>query len=82
VAWEDKLSRNKKILIGAGIVLILGAIAFANIKFKRNPGVTVNVEAIQKRNLEAIVSASGKIQAKLFVNISASRTSRSTRGTA
>jgi len=72
------LSRNKKILIGAGIVLILGAIAFANIKFKRNPGVTVNVEAIQKRNLEAIVSASGKIQAKLFVNISADTMGRVT----
>ena len=65
------MSRNKKILIGVGIVLILGAIAFANIKFKRTPGVTVNVEAIQKRNLDAIVSASGKIQPKLFVNISA-----------
>lgn len=72
------MSRNKKILIGAGIVLILGAIAFANIKFKRNPGVTVNVEAIQKRNLEAIVSASGKIQAKLFVNISADTMGRVT----
>ena len=78
MAWEDKLSRNKKILIGAGIVLILGAIAFANIKFKRNPGVAVNVEAIQKRNLEAIVSASGKIQAKLFVNISADTMGRVT----
>jgi HlyD family secretion protein len=71
VAWEDKLSRKKKIFIGVGIVLILGAIAFANIRFKRTTGVTVNVEAIQKRNLEAIVSASGKIQPKLFVNISA-----------
>ncbi|MGB2717584.1 MAG: efflux RND transporter periplasmic adaptor subunit [Vicinamibacterales bacterium] len=65
------MSRNKKIFIGVGIVLILGAIAFANIRFKRTTGVTVNVEAIQKRNLEAIVSASGKIQPKLFVNISA-----------
>ena len=65
------MSRKKKIFIGVGIVLILGAIAFANIRFKRTTGVTVNVEAIQKRNLEAIVSASGKIQPKLFVNISA-----------
>ena len=72
------MSRNKKILIGVGIVLILGAIAFANIKFKRTPGVTVNVEAIQKRDLEAIVSASGKIQPKLFVNISADTMGRVT----
>jgi HlyD family secretion protein len=75
---EDKLSRNKKILIGVGIVLILGAIAFANVKFKRTPGITVNVEAIQKRNLDAIVSASGKIQPKLFVNISADTMGRVT----
>jgi HlyD family secretion protein len=75
---EDKLSRNKKILIAVGIVLILGAIAFANIKFKRTPGITVNVEAIQKRNLDAIVSASGKIQPKLFVNISADTMGRVT----
>jgi HlyD family secretion protein len=72
------LSRKKKILIGGGIVLILGAIAFANIKFRRTAGVTVNVEAIQKRNLEAIVSASGKIQPKRFVNISADTMGRVT----
>jgi len=65
------MSRKKKILIGAGIVVLLGAVAFANIKFKKVPGVTVNTEAIQKRHLEAIVSASGKIQPKRSVNISA-----------
>jgi HlyD family secretion protein len=72
------LSRNKKILIAAGVVLILAAIAFANFRFKRTEGVTVNVEAIQKRNLEAIVSASGKIQPKRFVNISADTMGRVT----
>ena len=30
------MSRNKKILIGVGVVVMLGAIAFANFKFKRN----------------------------------------------
>jgi multidrug efflux pump subunit AcrA (membrane-fusion protein) len=63
------LSRNKKILIGVGIVIALGAIAYANVKFKRTSGVTVNVEKIQKRPLEAIVSASGKIQPKRLVKI-------------
>ena len=52
--------------------------AFANFKFKRHEGVTVNTEAIQKRNLEAIVSASGKIQPKRFVNISADTMGRVT----
>ncbi len=58
-------------LIGGGVVVLLGAIAFANIKFKKTDGLTVNIEKIQKRNLEALVSASGKIQPKRSVNISA-----------
>ena len=76
--WGNELTRNKKILIGVGVAIVLGGIAFANVKFKRIVGVTVNTEAIQKRNLEAIVSASGKIQPKRFVNISADTMGRVT----
>ena len=65
------MSRNKKILIGVGVVVVLGAIAFANFKFKRQEGLAVNVEAVQKRDLQALVSASGKIQPRTLVNISA-----------
>jgi HlyD family secretion protein len=72
------MSRNKKILIGAGVVLVLGGVAFANFKFKRTEGVTVNTEAVRKRKLEAIVSASGKIQPKTLVNISADTSGRVT----
>ena len=72
------MSRNKKILIGVGIVVLLGAVAFANVKFKKKDGVTVNTEAVQKRRLEAIVSASGKIQPKTLVNISADTMGRVT----
>jgi len=72
------LSRNKKIIIGIVIVLVLGGIAFANVKFKRETGVSVNTEAIKKRRLEAIVSASGKIQPKRDVNISADTMGRVT----
>ncbi len=72
------MSRKKKIFIGAGVALILAAIAFANFRFRRTEGVTVNVETIQKRDLEAIVSASGKIQPKRFVNISADTMGRVT----
>jgi HlyD family secretion protein len=72
------LSRNKKILIGVGIVLILGAIVYANLRFKRSEGVTANTEAVQKRRLESIVSASGKVQPKRSVNISADTSGRVT----
>src|SRR5436190_7499438 len=65
------MSRNKKILIGVGIIAVLGAIAYANVKFKRQDGIVVNVETVQKRDLQAIVSASGKIQPQRLVNISA-----------
>ena len=65
------MTRKKKMLIGAGIVVLLGAIAFVNIKFKKTEGLVVNVEKVQKRSLEALVSASGKIQPKKSVNISA-----------
>jgi HlyD family secretion protein len=72
------MSRKKKIFIGVGVVVVLGAIAFANFKFKRTDAVTVNTEAIQKRRLEAIVNASGKIQPKTLVNISADTSGRVT----
>ena len=72
------MTGTKKLLIGVGIVVILGAIAFANFKFKRVEGLTVNVEGIKTRDLEAIVSASGKIQPKRSVNISADTMGRVT----
>jgi len=72
------MTGTKKLLIGVGIVVILGAIAFANFKFKRVTGVTVNVEGVKTRDLEAVVSASGKIQPKRSVNISADTMGRVT----
>lgn len=72
------MSRNRKILIGVAIVVVLGAIAFANIKFKKADGVEVQYEAIQKRKLDSVVSASGKIRPKRSVNISADTMGRVT----
>jgi HlyD family secretion protein len=72
------LSRNKKILIGVGVAVVLGGLAFANLRFNRTEGTTVHTEALQKRDLKSIVSASGKIQPKRFVNISADTSGRVT----
>jgi len=72
------LTRNKKILLGAGVVVVLAGVAYANFRFKRVDGIAVNTESIQKRDLKAIVSASGKIQPKRFVNISADTSGRVT----
>jgi HlyD family secretion protein len=62
---------RKNILIGLAVVLVGAAVVFANLYFKREKGLAVTTEAIRSRDLEAVVSASGKIQPKRLVNISA-----------
>jgi HlyD family secretion protein len=65
------MSRNKKILIGLGVLVVLGAIVYANFAFSRTTGTTVAAEKILQRDLEAIVSASGTIQPVRSVNVGA-----------
>jgi HlyD family secretion protein len=60
---------RKKVLIGLGVVVVLGAMVWANFAFKKDKGTAVTVEAIKQRDLESIVSASGKIRARRTVNI-------------
>ena len=65
------MSRKKKIIIAVLVVVVLGGVAAANLSMKRSTAITVNVEKIEKRDLESIVSASGKVQPKRKVSISA-----------
>ena len=67
---------RKNILIAAGVVLVGAAVVAANLYFKKEKGLPVTTEAIKKRDLEAIVSASGKIQAKRTVNVSSDTVGR------
>src|SRR5437867_868692 len=62
---------RKNVLIGIGVALVAAAVVGANLYFKRDTGQTVNTDMIKTRELEAIVSASGKIQPKRLVQISA-----------
>jgi len=70
---------RKKVLIILAVVLVGGAVAAANFYYKRDTGLKVTSEAIRARDLEALVSASGKIQPKRQVNISANQPGRVTR---
>src|SRR5688572_5902941 len=70
---------RKKVLITLLVLLAGGAVAAANIWYRRDQGVQVATEAIRTRDLEAIVSASGKIQPKRQVNISANTMGKVTR---
>jgi HlyD family secretion protein len=62
---------RRSILTTIAIVLVGAAVVGANLWFKREKGLTVNTEVVRVRDLEAIVSASGKIQPKRLVQISA-----------
>ncbi|HEX6163280.1 MAG TPA: efflux RND transporter periplasmic adaptor subunit [Vicinamibacterales bacterium] len=60
-------------------LIVIGGGAAASFANRGEQGITVTVESIQKRDLEAIVSASGKIEPKKTVNISAQTMGRVTR---
>src|SRR5262245_80147 len=67
---------RSKILIAIAVLVLGGAIVAANFMLRRDPSVVVNVEAIKARDLESIVSSSGKIQPKRLVNIAAETSGR------
>jgi len=67
---------RKNILIAVCVVLIGGAVVGANLYFKKDKGLSVTTDVIKARDLEAIVSASGKVQPKRLVKISAETSGR------
>jgi HlyD family secretion protein len=67
---------RRNILIVLGVVLLGGALVAANLWYKKETGLTVTTEVVKTRDLEAIVSASGKIQPKRLVKISAETSGR------
>ena len=62
---------RRTVFIASGVLLLGAAVVAANLWFKKENGLSVTTETIKARDLEAIVSASGKIQPKRLVNISA-----------
>jgi HlyD family secretion protein len=67
---------RKNVLIAVAVVLVGAAVVAANLYFRRDKGLLVTTDVIKTRDLEAIVSASGKIQPKRLVNISAETAGR------
>jgi HlyD family secretion protein len=66
----------RKPLIALGVLIIAAAVAAATWWFRRDTALTVTTEVVRTRDLEAVVSASGKIQPKRLVNISADTSGR------
>ena len=62
---------RKNVFIIIGVVLVAAAVVGANFYFKKEKGLSVTTDVIKSRDLEAVVSASGKVQPKRLVKISA-----------
>ena len=61
----------KKVLIGVGAALVLGIIVAVTVYQSQKNVVTVQTGKVQKQNLASVVSASGEIKPKTYVNIGA-----------
>src|ERR1700675_697933 len=61
----------KKVLIGVGAALVLCIIVAVTVYQSRKNLVTVQSGKVQKQNLASVVSASGEIKPKTYVNIGA-----------
>ena len=73
------MSRRAWIILGVSLVVLAGAAFGVRQYFQRQSLPEVVVDTIRTRDLEAIVSASGKIQPTRQVNISATTMGRVTR---
>jgi HlyD family secretion protein len=76
---KGKMSRGKKILIGIGVAVATLAIAGIAVHQSRKGVVTVQTGKVARQDLASIVSASGEIRPKTYVNIGANAFGKITR---
>jgi len=72
------MSKRGKVLLGVGGGVLLVALIVLSASAKRDKGVEVRLDTVGRRDLVAAVTASGKIQPKKKVDISADITGRIT----
>ena len=58
-----------KVAIGLGVIAIGGAAAFANYKMKQNAIVSVTTAMVSRQDLVSLVTASGEIKPRNYINI-------------
>src|SRR5271155_1452631 len=61
----------KKIAIGAGVVVLLATVVGITVQQSGKNVVTVQTGRVQRQDLAAVVSASGEVKPKTYVNIGA-----------
>ena len=73
------MSKRNKFLLGGGGAVLLVVLVMVSASAKREKGIEVRFEQVGRRDLVAAVTASGKIQPKKKVDVSADITGRITR---
>ena len=73
------MSKRNKVLLGGGGAVLIVLLVIVSASAKREKGVEVRFETVGRRDLVAAVTASGKIQPKKKVDVSADITGRITR---
>src|SRR2546426_12556266 len=73
------MSKRSKLLVGAGAAVVIVGFVGISAAARRDRGQEVRCETVGPRDLVAAVTASGKIQPKKKVDISADITGRITR---
>jgi HlyD family secretion protein len=65
------MTGSRKAIVAVGVVVVLGGIIYANLKFTRQTGLDVTAEKAARRDLQAVVTASGTIQPIRSVDVGA-----------
>ncbi len=73
------MSKRNKVLVGVGVGVLLVGFVVVSASAKREKGAEVRFEDVGRKDLVAAVTASGKIQPKRKVDVSADITGRITR---
>lgn len=73
------MSTGKKVLIGVGAVVVIGAFVMVSARSRTDRGARVRIEEVGRRDLVAAVTASGRIEPLRKVDVSADITGRITR---
>lgn len=70
------MSKRGKLLVGVGAIVLVGALVAVSAGARREKGIEVRFESVTRKDLVAAVTASGKIQPKRKVDVSADITGR------
>lgn len=71
-------SKTSKIVVGIVVVLLIAAAVFASVKYSQRELVTVQTGKVGRGDISAVVSASGEIKPRLYINLGANAQGRIT----